>query len=365
MSMVRHEMIRYKLLRSGIVYGELFPTGNPPTLVMDRAGEIKMSMQGEFLAGAIDTRNHPIQVDWVSDEIMPVLTVDDIESSLGILMPASISNIRNSTSETVSVQAFDRCWRLRDTKVETSLYFPAGALYLDVIEELITAAGIPTIFRTDSDAVLAEAREDWQAGTSYLSIVNQLLAEINYKQLWFNSTGAAVLEPKLLPTAQNIKHVFTDKKTDKRNKLETSLIRIAPTITRETDIYSAPNVFICVCSNPDKSAGMMAMAENRNPQSPLSIAHRGRRIVSVVNVKNIASQAALQSYANNLLSESMIGGELINIETQLLPGFGVDDPVAISAKDVNGICVERSWSMQLQPGGRMTHTLERVVLNLD
>lgn len=363
--MVRRETIRYKLLRSGIVYGELFPTESPPTLVMDRSGEIKMSMQGEFLAEALDTRNRPIQVDWVADEIMPVLTVDGMDHPLGILMPASITGARNSTAETVSVQAFDRCWRLRDTKVERTIYFPAETLYIDAIEELITAAGIPTIFKTASDAVMAEAREDWQAGTSYLSIVNQLLAEINYKQLWFNSDGAAVLEPKLIPTAQNIKHVFTDGKPDKRNKLETSLISIAPTVSRVNDLYSVPNVFICVCSNPDKSAGMTAMAENRNPESPLSISRRGRRIVSVVNVKNIASQSALQSYANNLLSESMMGGELISIETNLLPGFGVDDPVAISAKDVNGICVERSWTMQLQPGGRMTHELERVVINLD
>ena len=99
--MVRRETIRYKLLRSGIVYGEMFPTESPPTLVMDRSGEIKMSMQGEFLAEALDTRNRPIQVDWVADEIMPVLTVDGTDHPLGILMPASITGARNSTAETV------------------------------------------------------------------------------------------------------------------------------------------------------------------------------------------------------------------------------------------------------------------------
>lgn len=362
--MVRKEIIRYKILRSNIECAELFPTSSPPTLMMDRSGEIKMSMQGEFYAEAIDTRGRPFEVDWVSDEIKPVLSIDGEESALGILMPASITNSKDQTTKTVNLQAFDRCWRLRDTKVENNLYIEAGTLYLDAIEELLTAAGIPTVLRTDSDAVLAEAREDWQAGASYLSIINQLLAEINYKQLWFNSEGSAILEPKMLPTANNIKHVFTDKKTDPRNRLEVGLIKISPIMTRLTDIYSVPNVFICICSNADKSSGMSAMAENRNPQSPLSISRRGRRIVSVVNVKNIASQSALQSYANNLLAESMISGETVNIETVLLPGFGVDDPVAIAAEEVDGICVEKSWQMELQPGGRMTHTLERVVLNL-
>lgn len=363
--MVRQETIRFKVLRNNIVCGELFPTPAAPTLMMDRSGEIKMSMQGEFFAEAIDTRGRSLQVDWVADEIKPVLIIDGVESPLGILMPASVTNNKGQATKTVNIQAFDRCWRLRDSKVESSVYFAAGTPYLDAIDDLLAAAGIPDVIQTDSDATLAEAREDWQAGTSYLSIVNQLLSEINYKQLWFNAEGVPILEPKLIPTAQNIRHVFTDKKTDPKNSLETSLIRISPTITRETDMYSVPNVFICICSNADKSEGMTAMAENRNPQSPLSISRRGRRIVSVVNVKNIASQSALQSYANNLLSESMIGGETISIETSLLPGIGVDDPVAITAEDVDGICVERSWSMQLQPGGRMTHTLERVVLNLD
>lgn len=363
--MVRQETIRFKILRNSIVCGELFPTANPPTLMMDRSGEIKMSMQGEFFAEAIDTRGRPLQVDWVADEINPVLIIDGVESSLGILMPSTITNSRDQATKTINLQAFDRCWRLRDTKVENSIYFAAGTLYLDAVEGLLTAAGIPNVLRIDSDATLAEDREDWQAGASYLAIVNQLLSEINYKQLWFNSEGSAILEPKMLPTAHNIKHVFTDKKPDPRNRMEIGLIRISPTLTRETDIYSSPNVFICICSNADKSAGMVAMAENRNPQSPLSISRRGRRIVSVVNVKNIASQAALQSYANNLLSESMIGGETVNIETSLIPGFSVDDPVAIAAEDVDGICIERSWTMELKPGGRMTHTLERVVLNLD
>lgn len=363
--MEHKQVIRYKLLRSGIVYGELFPTDAPPTLTMDRSGEIKMSMQGEFLARATDTRGQPIEVEWTSDEIKPVLISGEAEHELGILMPASVTNNDRETVETVTIQAFDRCWRLRDTKIKRSYFIAAGTLYLDAIESLITAAGIPAVFRTDSDAVVAENREDWQAGTSYLTIVNDLLSEINYKQLWFNSAGLAVLEPKMLPIAQNIKHVFTDKKPDPRNSREAHQIQVAPQIARMADFYSAPNVFVCICSNADKSGGMSATAENRNPQSPLSISRRGREIVSVVNVKNIASQSALQTYANNLLSSTMISGEVITVQTPLLPGFGVDEPVAIGAKNVDGICIEKAWTAELRPGGNMTHTLERVVLNLD
>ena len=364
--MIRHESIRFKLLRGGVEYGELFAGDNVPVLMMNSSGEIKMSLQGEFFAQAVDLHGKPVEVDWMADEIEPVLKIDETEKPLGILMPAKISNSKTKTGETVMIQAYDRCWTIRDNKLDTSLYYPAETPYLDAVESLLTACGVTGIIKTPSDEVMAENREDWQTGESYLTVINQLLSEINYKQLWFNQDGVAILEPKDVPKAENIKHVFTDKPINPRIPKEVEAIKIYPAVSREIDIYSTPNVFVCICSNADKSTGMKATAENRNPQSPLSISRRGRKIVKVVNVKNIANQTALQVYANNLLNETMMVGETIQIDTQLMNGFGVGEAVAIRSDDeIGGICLEQSWSMQLTPGGTMTHTLEKVVLNID
>ena len=187
-------------------------------------------------------------------------------------------------------------------------------------------------------------------------IINQFLAEINYNPLWFNASGAAVLEPVSVPTAANIDHIFDS--GDIRSLM-------LPGITRETDLYSAPNVFLCICSNADKSGAMTATAENTNPQSPLSIPRRGRRITEVTYVDNIASQADLQAYADRIRNESMISGETIQIQTALLPGFGVADVAGIRTKDLSAICIEREWEMNLTTGGTMRHTLERVVINIE
>ena len=282
-------------------------------------------------------------------------------------MPAQVVPKDTKGEETLEVQAFDRCWRVRDNKVEGALYLSAGTAYLDAVEQLLTSSGIATIIKTPSEAVLAEDRQDWETGTSYLKIVNDLLAEINYKQLWFNSSGFAILEPASTPTSENIQHIFTNKKPDPRNPKEVQSIRVLPKISRKTDIYQAPNVFIVICSNPDKSGDMKATAENNNPQSPLSIMRRGRRIVQVVKVNNIESQAKLEEYANRLLYESMTTGEIINVETALQSGFGVDDVTAIRYDGRNntlGVCVEKAWSMTLAPGGTMSHELEKVVINL-
>ena len=350
-------------MRNGIEYGELYAK-SAPSLRMQSSGEIKTSMQGTFLPIARDFSGNEISINWLTDEIKPVYIVDDVEHALGVMMPAQVVPKDTRGEETLEVQAFDRCWRVRDNKVEGALYLSSGTAYLDAVEQLLTASGIATIIKTPLDAVLAEDRQDWDTGTSYLTIVNELLKEINYKQLWFNSTGFAILEPASTPTSENIQHIFTNQKADPRNPKEVEAIRVLPQISRKTDIYQAANVFIVICSNPDKSGDMKATAENNNPQSPLSIMRRGRRVVQVVKVNNIESQAKLQEYADRLLYESMTTGEVINVETALQDGFGVEDVTAIRYNDVLGICVEKSWTMQLAPGGIMSHELEKVVINL-
>lgn len=362
--MIRSEKIRFRILRNGATYAELFSESSAPTLRMSRSGEIKMSLQGRFRPVVIDTKGKETEPDWMTDEIQPVLEINGEAAPLGILMPAKVTPQETRGIKTIDVQAFDRCWRVRDTKVEGSINLTAGTPYLDAIEGLLTSAGVVTIMKTPSTATLAEDREDWQTGESYLTIINDLLSEINYKQLWFNENGYAMLEPAGEPDAEHIQHVLTDRKTDVRNSREAKLIRVYPGFSRETDIYQAPNVFVCVCSNADKSGDMIAKAVNDNPQSPLSVQRRGRRVVKSVYVNNIASQADLQAYADRMLSDSMMTGETMKVETMLLPGFGVDDVTALQYGTEMSICRETDWTMQLTPGGKMTHVLEKVVLNL-
>lgn len=352
------------MLRGGNEYGELFADESGATLRMASSGEIKTSLQGTFMQTVVDNKGNEAEPNWLTDEIKPILIIDGVEKPLGVMMPEKVTPKENRGKKVLEIQALDRAWRVRDTKVEGSIYLSAGTNYLEAVENLLTASGISSIIKTPNTATLTEDREDWKTGDSYLAIINALLKEINYKELWFNTSGVAILEPVSVPTADNIQHVFVKKKPDRRNAKEIEAIRLYPGITRETDLYETPNVFICICSNPDKDAPMKATAENTNPQSPLSIARRGRRIVRVVNVDNIANQTELQAYANKLMYDSMTTGETIHLETMLQQGFGVEDVTALIDDETQGICVEKEWTMHLTPGGKMQHTLEKVVINL-
>lgn len=348
---------RYNLLRGGAYYAQLRALDlSPPRIRMDDGGEIKSSFTGTFAPYARDAAWRLREIDWLSDEIQPVLVIDRVEHPLGVFAVATPTEDEVDGLRSVRVECYDRGWLVRDTRTETLLYWRRGTLVLDAVEQLLTAAGIRAIFKTPSLAAFTEDREDWDVGTSHLAIANQLLQEINYNPLWFNATGAAILEPVTVPDADKIAHRF-----DTRDKST----RVLPGISRTTDVFSAPNVWICTCANPEKDELMVAVAENSNPQSPLSTVRRGRRICAKISVDNIYSQEDLQAYADRLRNESMITGESIQISTGLLPGFGVGDVSALRYGDLSALCIERAYDMELAVGGRMTHRLEKVVYNLD
>lgn len=339
--------VRFVVVRDGSDFCDLYVNKSAPVLRMSGNSNIKTTLSGEFVRDD--------KVDFLKDKIRPEIIIDGVVYPLGVFLPVTVKMKESETNKTLQIEAYDQCWQVQDARTEGLLHLPSGTNYIDAIKQLLGNAGIIIVISTPTSATLTEDREDWEAGTSYLDIINQLLDEINYNHLWFDQSGAAVLEPESVPSAANIDHTI--------NSDNVSSLMIPGTVM-ETDLYSSPNVFVCVCSNPDKTGVMTATAENTNPQSPLSIPRRGRRIVHVEKVDNIASQEDLQAYADRLRNNSMITGEKWQIQTALLPGFGVNDVIAFHHGDETSICVESFWSMTLGTGGSMTHTLEKVVYNL-
>lgn len=342
---------KYNVLHGNVVRSQLIamPEAAAPSVRMNDTGEIKLSFSGTFLPP-------PPDVDLLADEIEPVLIVDGVEYPLGVFIPTTVAESEDAAAASIAVEAYDRTWRLAAAKTETMVYFAAGTNYIEAVKTLLAGAGILVVIETPTTATLAEARQDWPVGTSYLTIVNQLLSEINYREIWFNSSGAAIVEPVVTATAENISHTLD---SDDIKSL------MLPSLRRTTDLFSAPNVFICICSNPDKDAALVSVAVNDNPDSPLSVSSRGARICTVEYVDNIASQTELDAYAARLRNNSMIRGETLIVQTALLPGYGVDEVTALHFKDFSGICLERGFTMDLRVGGVMTHTLERVVYALE
>lgn len=347
--MTRDVRFRVDVLRNGAPITHLqWDTGSAPQIIASRDATIHTSIKGTFLVNNA--------VDYLSDELQPVMTIDGQETPLGIYQAATPSIKGAAGQKRVEVEAYDRCWRVYSNRTETILHLSAGASYLTEIRKLLTACGIALVIATPSDATLQTDREDWDVGTSYLTIVNDLLAEINYNSLWFDASGVARLEPYQEPSAAIIdwRYGTTDLFLPEKHP--------GQDWSDETDIFDAPNVFVVTCNNPDMDAAMVATAVNDNPASKKSTFKRGMRITSVERVDNIASQEELQAYANKRRNESLLATRTITFYTLAEPGHGVGDILALTHDEIGGIYLETGWSVTMQPGRLMTHSAKRTVI---
>ena len=171
--------------------------------------------------------------------------------------------------------------------------------------------------------------------------------------MWFDVQGIAHIEPYTQALAANIKHRYGG----------TEILRpISADASEETDIFSTPNVFVCVCSNPDLEDALVATAVNESPTSATSTFKRNMRIVQVTKVDNVASQDELQTIANRLMSESQQTVKTISFETFSEGNHGIGDAISIDHPDIGGIYEETAWSITLGAGELMKHTAKRTVI---
>ena len=341
--MTRSLSTRVDVLRSGARLTSL-QYSSAPSIIADAGGEIKTSL-------SVTCLDNPL-IHWLTDRLRPVVIIDGTEYPLGLFVPSTFSRSRGEGGQTVQVEAYDLGYLLTQAKTETILHLAAGTGYITAIRSLLAAVGISACQIAPSAATLGTDREDWEVGTPYLTIVNQLLGEINYRDVWFDASGIAVLEPAADPSAAAIDHTYdaTTASSVTHRDLSTT-----------TDLFDVPNVFIVLCSNPDYDAPMCAVAENTAAQSQLSIASRGMRIPQVYQVDNIASPDELQAYADRLRDQSLLTTEETTIRTAIMPGHGIYDVVALRHPDASGIYLEVGWEISLAAGEYMTHRLRKVV----
>lgn len=345
--MIRDVRYRIKALRSGAYLTELrWPSGSAPQISARMSGKLKSSLSGSFLPDD--------KINWLKDELQPCIVIDGAEQPLGVFCPTTISTSRCDEQTLINCEAYDRGWVVQAGKTEDILHLPAGAGYIDSIKALLAERGIGNVLAEASASVLPADREDWPIGTDYLAIINELLAEIGYNELWFDADGFAHMERYKEPTAALIRRSYSARRGLRLRPMEADY-------RESTDVFNAPNVFICICDNADRSAVLKATAENASFGAK-SILQRGMRIPTVQKVSQIADQEALQLYADKLRDESLMGTREISFTVPAEGGHGVGDIISIEHEEIGGVYMETGWSLRLAPGEMLSISAKRTVI---
>jgi Concanavalin A-like lectin/glucanases superfamily len=263
----------------------------------------------------------------------------------------SSPNRKRTVAGTITrdVDAYDQLQVLVDDRVSDRYTVTAGTLYTEAVRTLLS--GIPTKSIANSTLTLPVAK-DWEPGTSKLTIINELLSAINYRSLSFDESGVGLVQPYTSPQDRPPEYNYVDDGTSV----------IAPDAEQTLDVFSIPNKWVLVVSDPDR-APLVGTYTNADPTSLTSTVSRGRTIVDFRTEQDAADQASLDAKAKRLAFEASQVYEEVPFNTAIMPFHSGDDVYSLT---YSGLAIaakysEHTWDMTLEAGTLMKHTARRVV----
>lgn len=249
------------------------------------------------------------------------------------------------------VKAYDQLLVLSDDKFDNRHSAASGTLYTDHIATVLTGAGITGANITPSTKLIPVTKE-WDPGTPKLTVINDLLAAINYESLFFDEQGVATVTPYVSPADRPPEFTYAAD--------ETSVI--TPGVGQSLDLFDVPNKWVLVVSDPDRDA-LTATFTNNDPASPTSTVSRGRTIVDFRTEQDAADQATLDDLAKRAAFDASQVYEEITFSTGLMPIHSNHDVYTLVYPDlgVSEVYSERRWVLPLKAGATMQHIIRRVV----
>lgn len=232
--------------------------------------------------------------------------------------------------------------------VDNISFTDAGTRYTDVIKSLLSGYSLSLSL---SSAVVPAAVE-YDPGTPKIKIINDLLSAINYNSLSFDENGVAIVSPYVSPSERNPGYSYSD----------TTDSVINPGVKQDLDVFSVPNTWVLVVSEPDRTV-LSSTYVNSDPSSPTSTVNRGRTIVKYVTGVSAADQSTLDAKAARAAFDASQIFETVTFSTAIMPFHSGNDVLSIrlGSLAIDAKYVETSWSFPLESGGSMRHSVRRVV----
>lgn len=293
-----------------------------------------------------------------SQQFAPLLKeIKDIQKSGWVEFPLGVFLLSSPTKKEENgvivreVDAFDGLVILNEDKFAERYGFAAGTTYYQAVTSLLQGAGITQYNIGHTDKTLPRDIE-FEIGTSKLLAINELLRAINFEPIHVDVNGYFISQEYRSPSLKTPEYYYV---TDSQSVTFGGM-------SEELDIFNVANKWVAVVSNAELEP-LVSVYENNSPVSPTSIVNRGRTIVDFREVDNAADQESLDAYVERIAFEaSQVYGK-VEFETAIMPFHDYNDVFEVDFADlgVKGLYSETAWSFPFEVGGRMKHSVRRVV----
>lgn len=238
-------------------------------------------------------------MDWSKYRIQPTYTAltpsGTVSWSMGIYLPSTPATTYSDFGPGARVDLYDKLLVLDEDAVESTYTVAAGTVVTTAIGNVISGSSAYALTNAiqPSTETLRSAMT-WSPGTSRLTIVNDLLAAINYFSLSVDRYGVYHASPYITPSQRAVVWNFADD--------EASIY--TPDFTNEQDLFNVPNKIILVAQGDSSLPPLISVATNTDPRSTSSFPARGRWVTQVDTGVEATSQAILDAMAARRLAEA-------------------------------------------------------------
>ncbi len=297
------------------------------------------------------------EIVWHQTKVVPYMRFQMpdgvwVEYPLGEFFPSTPKRVSQGDKVYREVELYDDSIIILDKKFETSYTITQGTSYDTAIRTLLNGAGV-TKQNIQQSGKSLEVTVVYNAGTSYMEAIKDLLIRINYVPIFVDSRGYFTSFLYSLPTTKSPVFSFADS--------EYSIMYDG--VEEELDYFRVPNRFIFVHTNAEKNTVLKSTVTNNDGNSPTSTIVVGRTITYYEEVSDIESQSVLDSYARKKSYElSQVFGK-VNFDSANIPNFEYQDVIELrnSTLGINDKFLVTKYSMDLKVGGKMKFTVQKVV----
>lgn len=300
-----------------------------------------------------------------SVRLRPVLSVAGLpEQPLGVFLVSASSEDWEATGRVWSLELLDKTTVPAQDLVDQSYSVAAGTLILKQVRTILSTCN-EYIAIDESNTLATSTGMAWEAGTSKLKIINDLLDVAGYNSLWIDGLGNYQTTPRVLPANRPIQYEVLGIPRELRDG-EQSIYD--PSWTRERDSFAVPNKVIAVEAASGDTAALIGTWQNDDPASPYSTVSRGRTIPYVLDsVETPAGTAAeklafLQARARATLVQMSAVQAQVEVDHLPIP-IRVGDVLRFTNADagIDARHIITSTTLKTDPLGLMRSTLQEVI----
>lgn len=216
-----------------------------------------------------------------SIRLRPVQSIAGLpENPLGVYLVSNAGEAWEDTGRVWNLELLDRTTVPDQDSIDETYSVPAGTLILAEVVAILASCGEDATL-DESSTLATKSGMAWEAGTSKLKIINDLLDVAGYDSLWMDGYGNFRMTKRVLPADRSLTY---DVLGIPRELRDGELSIYHPNWNRERDSFKVPNKVIAVqAAGGEDAEALVGVWTNEDPTSPYSYQARGRWIPHVLD----------------------------------------------------------------------------------